>query len=398
MREQNGRFLLDLTWRGEARRDVTIGKYDYGGLFLRMPWRQGINGEVVNAARQRNARAEGQRAMWVDVGDAGRRPRRSRAHRDLRPSRQRRLSAAVARRRSARRRHRARAHRRLVDPRQPDRSHPPPLRRLHRHAGRRRDDQCVHGIRRQPIDVLDHCAVGHRAAGRTRRIVPLAAGCRGEHDHCCRLQGQRVGGRTDGHAADGVLLGRPRAAVGGGEPRLRVARAGLLERRRQPHRDSRGHRPRRRRRQPQGVPRGHPVSGGDRRGLRRTVPRRATESPVRSRSQRRRQGGHGGHRSAADRLGHLRPSRNDQQPALGPRRVAVRTPGIRHHFEGPEAGGQGTLYTGQGAVSRAICCRARASRSTAASGAITRRRIDSKSSRTGSAIRGASTTTRKASW
>ena len=32
-----------------------------------MPWRQGIKGEVVNAARQRNERAEGQRAMWVDV-------------------------------------------------------------------------------------------------------------------------------------------------------------------------------------------------------------------------------------------------------------------------------------------------------------------------------------------
>ena len=61
------RFQLDLIWRGEAKTDVTIGKYDYGGLFLRMPWREGINGEVVNAARQRNARAEGQRAMWVDV-------------------------------------------------------------------------------------------------------------------------------------------------------------------------------------------------------------------------------------------------------------------------------------------------------------------------------------------
>ena len=54
-------------WRGEAKTDVTIGKYDYGGLFLRMPWREGIKGEVVNAARQRNERAEGQRAMWVDV-------------------------------------------------------------------------------------------------------------------------------------------------------------------------------------------------------------------------------------------------------------------------------------------------------------------------------------------
>ena len=68
MRERNGAFVLDLEWRGDARTDVTIGKYDYGGLFLRMPWRQGITGEVVNAARQRNERAEGQRAMWIDVG------------------------------------------------------------------------------------------------------------------------------------------------------------------------------------------------------------------------------------------------------------------------------------------------------------------------------------------
>ncbi|MGB2717713.1 MAG: PVC-type heme-binding CxxCH protein [Vicinamibacterales bacterium] len=68
MREEHGRFVLDLEWRGEAKTDVTIGKYDYGGLFLRMPWREGITSEVVNAARQRNERAEGQRAMWIDVG------------------------------------------------------------------------------------------------------------------------------------------------------------------------------------------------------------------------------------------------------------------------------------------------------------------------------------------
>ena len=67
MREENGRFLLDLEWRGEAKTDVTVGKYDYGGLFLRMPWREGMRAEVVNAARQRDARAEGQRAMWIDV-------------------------------------------------------------------------------------------------------------------------------------------------------------------------------------------------------------------------------------------------------------------------------------------------------------------------------------------
>lgn len=68
MREQDGRYLLDLEWAGEAQTDVTIGKYDYGGLFIRMPWKQGIKGEVVNAARQKNDKAEGQRAGWVDVG------------------------------------------------------------------------------------------------------------------------------------------------------------------------------------------------------------------------------------------------------------------------------------------------------------------------------------------
>src|SRR5690606_42090972 len=51
----------------EAKTEVAIGKYDYGGLFLRMPWKDGIKGEVVNAARQKNEKAEGQPAMWVNV-------------------------------------------------------------------------------------------------------------------------------------------------------------------------------------------------------------------------------------------------------------------------------------------------------------------------------------------
>jgi hypothetical protein len=68
MRERNNKFILELEWRGQAKQEVTIGKYDYGGLFLRMPWKQGIKGEVINAARQRNEKAEGQSSMWVDVG------------------------------------------------------------------------------------------------------------------------------------------------------------------------------------------------------------------------------------------------------------------------------------------------------------------------------------------
>ena len=67
MRASGGRYILDLEWKGKAKQAVTIGKYDYGGLFLRMPWKKGIKGEIVNAARQKNANAEGQAAMWVNV-------------------------------------------------------------------------------------------------------------------------------------------------------------------------------------------------------------------------------------------------------------------------------------------------------------------------------------------
>ncbi len=68
MSVDSGQYVLSLEWRGEAKTDVTIGKYDYGGLFLRMPWKEGMKGEAVNQVRQRNQSAEGQRAMWVDVG------------------------------------------------------------------------------------------------------------------------------------------------------------------------------------------------------------------------------------------------------------------------------------------------------------------------------------------
>lgn len=68
IQEQNGQYLLDLEWKGEAKQDITIGKFYVGGLFLRMPWHKGINGEVVTAAGQRNQEAEGQRAIWADIG------------------------------------------------------------------------------------------------------------------------------------------------------------------------------------------------------------------------------------------------------------------------------------------------------------------------------------------
>lgn len=68
MRDEGTRYVMELEWSGEALVDVTIGKYDYGGLFLRMPWSPGTPAKVVNNARQVDQRAEGQRAVWTDVG------------------------------------------------------------------------------------------------------------------------------------------------------------------------------------------------------------------------------------------------------------------------------------------------------------------------------------------
>ncbi len=69
MREADDRYFIDLTWAGEALVDLEFDEYNYGGLFLRMPYKRGESeGKAVNSSRQDNERAEGQRAMWVNVG------------------------------------------------------------------------------------------------------------------------------------------------------------------------------------------------------------------------------------------------------------------------------------------------------------------------------------------
>ena len=68
MQATSNKYLLDLQWQGKARKNVTMGKYYVGGLFVRMPWHQGVRGEVVNAVGQRNEEAEAQPARWTDVG------------------------------------------------------------------------------------------------------------------------------------------------------------------------------------------------------------------------------------------------------------------------------------------------------------------------------------------
>ena len=66
--EKDGKFFMNLEWDGEALIDITVNEFDYGGLFLRMPWKTGSKAAIVNAARQKNEKANGQRAMWIDAG------------------------------------------------------------------------------------------------------------------------------------------------------------------------------------------------------------------------------------------------------------------------------------------------------------------------------------------
>jgi hypothetical protein len=66
--DQGNAYLLDLDWSAKAAVDVTAEKYDYGGLFLRMPWRAKTGGEALNSEGSKGGKTEGQRARWVDVG------------------------------------------------------------------------------------------------------------------------------------------------------------------------------------------------------------------------------------------------------------------------------------------------------------------------------------------
>jgi hypothetical protein len=68
MQENDGEFILELEWQGEAKTDITIGKYDYGGLFLRMPWRSGMPAEAIYSVQDYNQQAEGKQAKWLDLG------------------------------------------------------------------------------------------------------------------------------------------------------------------------------------------------------------------------------------------------------------------------------------------------------------------------------------------
>ena len=61
-------YLIDFTWSAKAHTDITFDKYDYGGLFIRMPFKNQPGAKAINSEGQVNGKAEGQKARWVDIG------------------------------------------------------------------------------------------------------------------------------------------------------------------------------------------------------------------------------------------------------------------------------------------------------------------------------------------
>lgn len=61
-------FLIDLAWKADARVDLVFGKHEYGGLFMRMPYKGKPDSQAINSEGQVNGKAEGKKARWVDVG------------------------------------------------------------------------------------------------------------------------------------------------------------------------------------------------------------------------------------------------------------------------------------------------------------------------------------------
>jgi|ERR1035438_6333079 hypothetical protein len=68
MEARDGRYVLDLQWKGVAKTAIVVSQYYVGGLFVRMPWHPGDHAEAINSNGQRDKDAEAKHANWVDLG------------------------------------------------------------------------------------------------------------------------------------------------------------------------------------------------------------------------------------------------------------------------------------------------------------------------------------------
>lgn len=67
LQDEGSRYLLDFDWTLRAEIDLAFGQSEYGGLFLRMPYREDNGGIALNSEGLSNREAEGKRARWTAV-------------------------------------------------------------------------------------------------------------------------------------------------------------------------------------------------------------------------------------------------------------------------------------------------------------------------------------------
>ncbi len=61
-------LVLDLAWRLRAEPAVRFGQSEYGGLFVRMPWRAGMEVDLAGSAgRGSREQLDGRPAWWLAV-------------------------------------------------------------------------------------------------------------------------------------------------------------------------------------------------------------------------------------------------------------------------------------------------------------------------------------------
>ncbi len=60
-------YFLDLDWRLTARQQICFEQCKYGGLFLRIPYREGVEAHLANSEGKTISDAEGKRARWLAV-------------------------------------------------------------------------------------------------------------------------------------------------------------------------------------------------------------------------------------------------------------------------------------------------------------------------------------------
>jgi hypothetical protein len=68
LQDRTSTLALDVRWTLRAKVALRFGRYAYGGLFLRMPWRRETHGEILTSEGATTVEsAEGQRARWVAI-------------------------------------------------------------------------------------------------------------------------------------------------------------------------------------------------------------------------------------------------------------------------------------------------------------------------------------------